>query len=286
MAKQTLVIESAKELSLNEGMVVITDKETGNMDLRSLEDIQMIMVDHHSARLTVPLITKLAENSVCVVYCNEKHMPVTMMMDLESNTLQSRRFQSQLSASVPIKKQLWKQIVEAKIRNQSLLLEKSGLGKGLLAQYYNNVKSGDSTNREGLAAKMYWKKLFGRQFIRDRYGEAPNQLLNYGYAILRSIITRSLMNAGLLPTVGIFHRNCYNAFPLADDMMEPYRPYVDSKVVELLNHGITEVCHQSKKSMLEMLYTDIPANAIQMSSSTLAGVYEGTGKIVVFPKIQ
>lgn len=122
MAKQTLVIESAKDLSLRGGMIVITDRDTGEIDLRSLDDVQMIMIDHHSARMTVPLITRLTENNVCIVYCNEAHMPVSMMMDLDSNATQSGHFQKQLSASVPTNKQLWRQIVEAKIRNQSLLL--------------------------------------------------------------------------------------------------------------------------------------------------------------------
>lgn len=285
MAKQTLVFESAKELSLNNGMIVITDRETGEIVLRSLEDVQMIMVDHYSVRMSVPLMVKLVQNNVNIVLCDEKHMPVSMMMDLESNTLQSKRFQWQLAATLPNKKQIWKQIVEAKIRNQSLLLEKLGKGKNLLAQYYNNVKSGDSTNREGVAAKVYWKLLMGRNFIRDRYGDAPNSLLNYGYTLLRSMMARSLMNAGLLPTVGVFHRNCYDAFPLADDMMEPYRPYVDQKMKGLFEHGMVNVCHESKEILLELFYSDIPANAMMMSASTLAGVYEGMGKCVVFPKL-
>lgn len=285
MAKQTLVFESAKELSLSNGMLAITDKETGDITLRSLEDIQMIMVDNHSVRISVPLIVRLVKENVCIVICDEKHMPVSMMMDLESNTLQSKRFQRQLSATVPNKKQLWKQIVEAKIRNQSLLLEKSGKGKNLLAQYYNNVKSGDSTNREGMAARLYWKTLMGKGFIRDRFGDSPNSLLNYGYSLLRSKMARCLMNAGLLPTVGVFHRNCYDAFPLADDMMEPYRPYIDQKVKELTAKGITDVCRESKEAFLELFYSEIPANAMMMSASTLAGVYEGLNKLIVFPKL-
>ncbi|MBQ9232004.1 MAG: type II CRISPR-associated endonuclease Cas1 [Prevotella sp.] len=286
MAKQTLVFESAKDLSLSDGMIVITDKDTGEITLRSLEDVQMIMVDNHSVRITIPLMTRLVKNNVSIVICDERHMPVSMMMDLESNTLQSKRFQCQLAATIPSKKQLWKQIVEAKIRNQSLLLEKLGKGKNLLAQYYNNVKSGDSTNREGIAAKMYWKLLMGKEFIRDRYGDSPNDMLNYGYTLLRSMMARHLMNAGLLPTVGVFHRNCYNAFPLADDMMEPYRPFVDYKVKDMFEHGITGVCRESKKTLLGLFYSDIPANAMMMSASTLAGVYEGMNKLIVFPRLQ
>lgn len=286
MAKQTLVIESAKELSLREGMIVISDKETNEETLRPIEDVRMIMVDHHSVRLTVPLVARLAKNNVGVIFCDETHMPVSMLMDLESNTLQSKRFQHQLSASMPTNKQIWKQIVEAKIRNQSLLLETMGKGEKLLARYYNNVKSGDTTHREGVAAKVYWKTLVDKNFIRDRFGPPPNPLLNYGYTILRSVMSRNLMNAGLLPTVGIFHKNCYNAFPLADDMMEPYRPFIDRKAMELYNNGITDVCRESKKTFLEIFYSDITENTLTMSASTLAGYYEGTSKIVVFPKLQ
>jgi CRISPR-associated protein Cas1 len=267
-------------------MIVITDKDSGEVVIRPIEDVQMIMVDNHSVRITIPLITKLVKHNVGIVFCDEKHMPTSMMMDLDSNTLQSKRFQHQLSATVPMKKQIWKQIVEAKIRNQSLLLEKQGKGKGVLAQYYNNVKSGDSTNREAMAAKVYWKMLMGKDFVRDRWGHAPNPMLNYGYTILRAMVARSLMNAGLLPSIGVFHRNCYNAYPLADDIMEPYRPYVDQKVKELFVNGVKDICHEAKKAFLELFYSEIPANAMMLSSSTLASVYEGTDKTIVFPHIE
>ncbi len=266
-------------------MIVIEDKETGTEVLRPLEDVRTIMVDHHSASLTVPLITKLVDNNVGIVYCDETHMPVSMMMDLESNSLQSKRFQHQLSASVPTKKRLWKQIVEAKIRNQSMLLQQRGLGERLLAMYYNNVKSNDATNREGAAAKVYWKMLIGKDFVRDRYGAPPNSLLNYGYALMRSAMARGLMNAGLLPTVGIFHKNCFNAFPLADDMMEPYRPFIDRKVLELFGSEITEVCRESKKALLDLFYTDITENAIMMSATSLVCVYEGVNDVLSFPQL-
>lgn len=285
MAKQTLIFETAKDLSLKDGMMVIADKDSNVFVYRSIEDIQMIMLDNHSVRLSIPLLTRLSKLNVGVVICDEHHMPVSMLMDLESNSIQSRRFQGQLNAPKPLNKQIWKQIIEAKIYNQYLLLEKYCEDNLLIRNLSRQVRSGDSTNREAVAAKIYWKKLFGKHFIRDRYGEAPNALLNYGYALLRSFIARNLMNAGLLPTVGIFHHNCYNAFPLADDMMEPYRPFVDNKVKELFDQGIHEICYKSKKMLLEMFYSDIPANAMMLSASTLAGIYEGAGQVVVFPKI-
>ena len=285
MAKQTLVFESPIELTLKGGMIVITDRKNGEITMRSLEDVQMVMVDNHSVRLSVPLLTKMATLNIGVVFCDEKHMPVTMLMDFESNSIQSGRFQCQLAASKPLKKQIWKQIVEAKIRNQSMLLEKMNLGKATLAVYYNNVKSGDSTNREGVAAKIYWKKLMGPNFIRDRNGANPNSLLNYGYAVLRSMVARHLMNAGLLPIIGVFHHNCYDAFPLADDVMEPYRPFVDYRVKKLNEEGIASVCREAKRQILDLFYEDLPADALMKTASTLAGVYEGNGRVVVFPEI-
>ena len=285
MAKQTLVFESPLELSLKEGMIVITDRNTEKSTLRSLEDIQLIMIDHYSVRISVPLITEFSKYNIAVVFCDKKHMPVSMLMDLDSNALQSKHFRFQLAASKPLNKQIWKQIVEAKIRNQSLLLERQGIGRNILSAYYNNVKSGDTTNREGVAARVYWSKLMGKNFIRDRYGAPPNQLLNYGYALLRSMMARCLMNAGLLPSVGIFHKNYYDAFPLADDMMEPYRPYVDNRVKSLMDNGVKDICRESKKCLLDLFYQDIPANAMLMSASSLARVFEGTGKVVLFPNL-
>ena len=286
MAKQTLVFESAVKLSLNGEMMVISDRETGEHTLRSIEDIRLVLIDNRQVNVTVPLLTKLSEHNVGVVFCNDCHMPVSMLMDLDSNSLQGKRFQCQIAAKAPTNKQLWKQIVEAKIKNQSLLLEKLDMGKALLASYYAHVQSGDSTNREGVAAKVYWKKLFGKDFIRDRFGEAPNGLLNYGYAILRAMVARSLMNAGLLPTLGIYHRSCFDSFPLADDMMEPYRPFVDRKVKALGDKGVTDVTHEAKRELLTIFYEDIPAEALLKSASTLAGVYEGTGSVIVFPTLK
>lgn len=285
MAKQTIIIETAKELSLRCGMIVIVDKESGEETLRPIEDLRTLIVDNHSVRITVPLINELVRSNVCIVYCDEKHMPASMMMDLESNSLQSKRFQSQLSAAKPVNKQLWKQIVEAKIRNQSRLIEELGKGDRLLVKYYNNVKSNDTTNREGAAARIYWKVILGKDFVRDRYGAAPNALLNYGYALLRTAMARSIMNACLLPTVGIFHRNRYDAFPLADDMMEPFRPFVDRKVLQLYDRGITGVGKESKRELMELFYSDITESALMLATTTLSGVYEGSNNIVVFPQM-
>ncbi|MBR2153949.1 MAG: type II CRISPR-associated endonuclease Cas1 [Bacteroidaceae bacterium] len=285
MAKQTLVIESPMGLSLSDGMLVISDRTTGEKTLRSIEDIRMVVIDNRMAHITVPLLTRLSELNVGVVFCNDRHIPTSIVMDLESNSLQGKRFRCQLSASAPTNKQLWKQIVEAKIRNQSLLLEKLGRGQALLASYYSNVKSGDSTNREGVAAKVYWKALLGPDFVRDRYGPVPNGLLNYGYALLRATMARVLMSAGLLPMVGIFHHNTFDSFPLADDMMEPYRPFIDQRVMYLAGSGVTDVCRETKESLLAVFYEDNTSQNLQQSVSALNDVYVGRGKALFFPTL-
>lgn len=179
-----------------------------------------------------------------------------MLMNLESNTIQGERYRAQIDASEPLRKNLWKQTVEAKIANQAYLLNKLGKDGSILRPLYENVKSGDADNREGIAAKMYWPTLFGDGFIRSREGATPNHLLNYGYSILRAATARALMGAGLLPSFGIFHRNRYNAFPLADDIMEPFRPYVDEAVYKLYSDGATELDKAAKAALLHLLFCD------------------------------
>lgn len=153
----------------------------------------------------------------------------------------------------PLKKGLWKQIVETKIRNQAALLRKLGYDGDKLKPCYMNVKSADADNREGIAARIYWSELFGAEFYRSREGSPPNNLLNYGYTILRAAVARAIMGSGLFPAFGIFHRNRYNSFPLADDVMEPYRPYVDELVYQLYRNGNTQLTKKVKGELLRLL---------------------------------
>lgn len=283
MPKQTLYFTSKTELSILDNQLNIVTND--HSVLRPIEDIQTIIVDHHSVSFTVPLINKLAYNNIAVVFCNEKHLPTTMLMDLNSNALQSKSFRAQLEASQPLKKQLWKQIVIAKISNQSQLLTKKGLGKNILKKYLDNVKAGDTTNREGIAAKVYWKYLFGKDFIRDRYAPPPNNMLNYGYSVLRAAIARALMNSGLLPSVGVFHKNYYNAFPLADDTMEPYRPFIDEKVADLYSCGFCDIDKQFKKEIITLFYNSLTTDILSSTTKSLADVYCGSSKIIRYPNL-
>jgi len=283
MAKQTIYITSAADLSIKNSQLQITFPDQGTSLLRSIEDLGTLIIDHHSAHLTVPLLNRLAEQNVAVVFCNETHTPTTMLMDLDSNYMQSKHMRAQLEAGKPLCKQIWKQIVEYKIRNQSALLEKLGFGDDPLHRYHTQVKSGDNTNREGVAAKIYWQMLFGRQFIRDRMGTPPNNLLNYGYAILRSSVARAIMDAGLLPMVGVFHRNYYDAFPLADDLMEPFRPFIDEKVLSLHQQGVADIDFAVKKEIIETFYQELSQDQISAAAHSLVRLFEKEGNVMCYP---
>jgi len=283
MPKQTIVFINPAELSLDYNRIRI-EREDG-VYLRPIEDVRIIIIDNHSVHITIPLLNKLAENNVSVVFCNERHIPTTMLMDLESNGMQSKYIRGQLSVTEPTKKRIWKQIVERKIENQSLLLEKIGHGSQVLKQYYTNVKTGDTTNREAIAAKIYWKILFGKDFIRDRIGETPNNLLNYGYALLRSYMSRAIMDAGLLPLIGVFHKNYYDSFPLADDLMEPYRPFVDETVYDLYTRGKTEIDKSIKQELLQVFYDSITYDDMSLTTHSLAGIYLNERNVVCYPKL-
>jgi len=283
MPKQTIVFINPAELSLDYNRIRI-EQEDG-VYLRPIEDVRIIIIDNHSVHITIPLLNKLAENNVSVVFCNERHIPTTMLMDLESNGMQSKYIRGQLSVTEPTKKRIWKQIVERKIENQSLLLEKIGHGSQVLKQYYTNVKTGDTTNREAIAAKIYWKILFGKDFIRDRIGETPNNLLNYGYALLRSYMSRAIMDAGLLPLIGVFHKNYYDSFPLADDLMEPYRPFVDETVYDLYTRGKTEIDKSIKQELLQVFYDSITYDDMSLTTHSLAGIYLNERNVVCYPKL-
>lgn len=282
MPKQTLIFDSPSELSIKNGLLSIV-REGKEEVLRAFEDIQTIMIDHHSVAMTMPLLNRLSEEQIAVIFCNEKHYPQSMLMDLEANSLQTKYFRKQVEATLPLKKQIWKQVVEAKIRNQSRLLDEKFHCGDVLLKYHTNVKSGDTTNREGVAANCYWKLLLGKSFIRDRYGKEPNNLLNYGYALLRSAMARALMDSGLMPTLGVFHRNYYDSFPLADDIMEPYRPFIDRKVSELFECGKKEVDKEVKMALIQLFYAELKRDVLTRTTASLVNVYCQNSRIVYYP---
>ena len=244
-------------LRLKDNQMIVSTKECHDVYKSiPIEDIGIVVLEHLQSTITLPLLNALSENNVAVVLCNGNYMPSAMLMNLDSNKIQAENYRAQIEAGGPLKKNLWQQIVKAKIRNQAGLLNKLGKDGDKLRPYYCNVKSGDADNREGVAAKVYWRELFGEHFVREREGAPPNNLLNYGYSILRAATARSLMGSGLFPAFGIFHRNRYNAFPLADDVMEVYRPYVDEVVYSLYNAGSIQLNKETKMKLLNVLFSD------------------------------
>ena len=284
MIKQTLMFTSPVSLSLKDKQIVITFKDNNDTVTRPIEDIGFVVVENPMVSISIPLLNELADNNVSVVFCDKKAMPMTMLMTLEGNTTQQESYKYQIDASAPTKKNVWKQLVEAKIKNQALLLNKVGKNGDALKPYYMNVKSGDTDNREGAAAREYWSRIFDADFKREREGLPPNNLLNYGYTILRAAVARALVGSGLYPAFGVFHRNRYNAFPLADDVMEPYRPFVDEIVYHLYYDGVvTELDNDSKGKLLRVLFADVKMgkvtrpleNALSLTTASLLKVYKG-----------
>lgn len=253
MIKKTLYFGSPSYLSLKNKQLVIKLPEVVKNDTLPktlkeqavktipIEDIGVVVLDNKQITLTHGVMEALLENNVALVTCSSNRMPVGLMLPLAGNTTQTERFRNQINASVPLKKQLWQQTVQVKIENQAtVLINKTGAIVKNMHVWANNVKSGDPDNYEARAAVYYWANLFPEidGFSRRRDGISPNNLLNYGYAILRAVVARSLVASGLLPTFGIHHRSKYNAYCLADDIMQPYRPFVDKLVYEMVSEGI------------------------------------------------
>lgn len=246
MIKRTLYFGNPAYLSLRNSQLVIHLPEANGMDDRTgnntipVEDIGVVVLDHKQITITHGLMEALLANNTAMITCDSSRMPVGLMLPLSGNTTQSERFQAQVDSSLPLRKQLWQQTVQAKIANQAyvLKLKRGAIVKNMLA-WVDVVKSGDSDNLEGRAAAYYWANMFPMipDFRRGREGISPNNLLNYGYAILRAVVARSLVSSGLLPTLGIHHHNRYNAYCLADDIMEPYRPFVDKLVVDIFDEA-------------------------------------------------
>ncbi len=294
MIKQTLMFTSPVYLSLKDHQLVITFKDNQDSLTRPIEDIGFVVIEHPQVSVSIPVLNELADNNVSVIFCDNKKMPKTMLMTLEGNTTQQESYKYQIEATAPTKKNIWKQLVESKIRNQALLLNKVGKDGNLLKPFYMNVKSGDVDNREGAAAREYWSRLFDDGFKRDHEGLPPNNLLNYGYTILRAAVARAIIGSGLYPAFGVFHRNRYNAFPLADDVMEPYRPFVDELVYHLYYDGaVSELDNQSKGKLLRVLFSDVKMgkvtrpleNALSITTASLLKVFRGDVEKLSLPVI-
>jgi CRISPR-associated protein Cas1 len=296
MIKRTLYFGNPAYLKTTNDQLVVDRPELPAHTV-PIEDIGLMVLDHQQITISAALMAKLLENNVALITCNHTHHPTGLLLNLDGHTLQSQRFQVQLQSSLPLRKQLWQQTIEAKISNQAAALAKRNLENKYLLNLAAKVKSGDAGNLEARAALYYWDKFFPEtlQFTRSREGAPPNNLLNYGYAIVRAMVARALVGSGLLPVMGIHHRNQYNAYCLADDIMEPYRPYVDMLVYQQVrNHGsFLELSPAMKQEFLSLPTQDVQIEeqtspmmlAITRTTASLAKCFEGSVRKILYPVI-
>lgn len=298
MIKRTLYFGNRAYLSLKDNQLVVKKNDEDPKTV-PVEDVGYIVLDSPQVTLSCALLSFLMENNCAVICCDGRHLPSGLFLPLSGNSLQNERFRAQVEASLPLKKQLWQQTVQQKILNQASVLElfRRDSVKTMLG-FAGSVRSGDADNREAVAAACYWKSLFPEieNFTRDRYGVPPNNAFNYGYAILRAVVARSLVSSGLLPTLGIHHANRYNAYCLADDIMEPYRPIVDKLIVEKLQDAgeiPEELSKEFKVALLQIPVLDTRIdgkrsplmNAVSQTTTSLCRCFLGETRKVLYPEV-
>jgi CRISP-associated protein Cas1 len=254
MIKRIVDVSKPSYLSLKNRQLLI-DQDGKTVGKIPVEDLGVLILEHPAITITQGVILECQKNNVALIFCDERHLPYSTLLPLcEGNQLHSKVLRQQIKISQPSKKRLWKNIVKEKIRQQSLTLKNLGKPHQELLSLSLKVKSGDSTNLEAQAARKYWPLLMGRGFIRDVEAEGANALLNYGYSIVRAMIARALVGTGLHPALGLFHHNQYNGLALADDLMEPFRPWVDRIVYEVLkNNMLAKVDKVNKQTLLELM---------------------------------
>lgn len=310
MIKRTLYFGNPAYLSVANAQLVIKLPETEinfkekyqgsnpNTKTIPIEDIGLVVIDHRQITITSGAISSLLENNSAVVTCDSKCMPSGLLLPLSGNTIQNERFRAQIESSIPLRKQLWQQTISQKIHNQYAVLKvNTNTECGCMEAWSKDVRSGDPMNLEARAAAYYWKNLFPDfdNFVRGQEEDYPNNLLNYGYAILRAVIARALVGSGLLPTLGIHHQNRYNAFCLADDIMEPYRPYVDQLVIDIMQEfpGVINLCKEIKARLLTIPVIDVLIKgkksplmiAAGLTTASLAKCFEGTARKIDYPEM-
>ncbi len=301
MIKQTLYFGSPYYLSKKLEQLIIKVPNAQGLDALSefgkapIEDLGLVVLDHPQITVSQGLLSALLANNVAIVTCDDRHHPAGLLLPLEGHHTQAKQIRAQMAASEPLKKQLWQQVVVAKILNQAEVLHQMGRQHAPMLTFAKNVKSGDPDNYEARAAAYYWANLFDKSlnFRRNRDGDPPNNLLNYGYAIVRALVARAVVGAGLLPILGIHHHNQYNAFALADDLMEPFRPMVDKIVCEILNTNspYETLTKDLKARLLCVAEVDVKIknerspllNATHFAATSLVRCYEGTQRKLVLP---
>lgn len=292
MLKRTLFFGNKASINTRlEQLVIKTEQRETTVPI---EDVGFVVIEHPEIYISITTLSKLTDNNVAVIFCDQKHMPSSMLLNLNSHHLQQEVFKNQINASAPLKKQLWQQTVKTKIKHQAVLLKQAKKEYRVLEFHESKVLSGDTDNREGAAAAHYWKHLFDFNFRRERYGDYPNPFLNYGYIVLRAAVARALSGSGLLCTLGIHHHNKYNAYCLADDIMEPFRPLVDMKVMEIIKNYKEEDLTTAIKSELLSVLTDTVyfeetksplMVGLSKTASSLQQCFAGTARKINYPTL-
>ena len=298
MIKRTLLFSNPTYLKTRDEQLVFENAETGEVKSVPIEDIGVVVLEHKQITVSAALLAKLIDNNAAVVTCDDSHLPNGLFMPLSGHSIQTARMRAQIESSVPLNKQLWQQTVQAKIRNQAAVLQHYRIPTQNMGHWANEVRSGDPDNFEARAAAYYWKNIFGSEspFFRERFGDPPNNFLNYAYAILRACVARSLVGSGLLPTFGIHHKNQYHAYCLADDIMEPYRPYADKLVREMMEEikeGDMTLSPERKRQLLTLPVIDIYMEdkrsplmvSLQTTTASLVACFEKTSRKISYPEM-
>ena len=288
------VAERPARLRVENGLLVI-EPDNADKTTLPLTDIAVLIVSHPQVSYTQAVLAGLARAGAAFVACDERHMPAAMLLPLERHSTQGERFQEQADAPLPTKKRLWQQIVQAKLRAQARVLANHAGGDHGLAAMAERVRSGDPENLEARAAQRYWPALFGPDFRRNPDLEDQNAFLNYGYGVLRATVARAICSAGLHPCLGLHHHNRYDAFRLADDLMEPYRPLVDRAVFEWVKATgqVYPVDKHAKNALLLALTERIEQEGesrtlfdlLSRSAASLAAVFMGERKDLLLPEL-
>ena len=293
MIKRTIDVSRASYLHLKNKQLLI-DQNGETVGKVPVEDLGILVLEHPAISITQGLILACQKNNVAVVFCDERHLPYSTLLPLsEGNQLHSKVLRQQIKISQPSKKQLWKNIIQEKIRQQAHTLKQLGKPHEVFLSLSSKVKSGDSGNLEAEAARKYWPLLMGKGFVRDFEAEGANALLNYGYSIVRAMIARALVGTGLHPALGLFHHNQYNGLALADDLMEPFRPWVDRVVYKLVTEEPdTKINKESKQKLLELPGKQVlwekkekPLLVVShLLASRLKQAYEDSSLLLIWPE--
>ena len=298
MIKRTLFFGNPAYLSTKNEQLLISFPEPDKADRTvPIEDLGMIVLENQQVTITHGLIAKLTEKKVSIVSCNAQHLPEGLLLPMHGHSEQTERIRYQIEASQPLKKNLWQQTITAKIQNQTAHLRERGMDSPRMIYLAKNVNSGDVGNHEAQAAAIYWQSLFNiPEFNREQAGIPPNNLLNYGYAILRAVIARALVSSGMYPGLGIWHRNKYNAYCLADDIMEPYRPFVDLVVCHLVDQedDLSQLTPSMKKELLSIPALDVRIDgqksplmvAASRTTNSLHECFAGVSRKIIYPEYE